>query len=371
MPRPSGPAAQRKGMSDMEYKRTPYMAPGAEYELAGTTTVPIHVPKLEYPISPRENFRRMLSRENPMWIPSGVCDFNYCMGGDLTGLPDLSFNFPDRCDWTDLFGCVWEFIPEAGGSMLKPGQTPVLEDITEWETGIRWPDLNEDRIKACCESVMAQPWHRPDKMNYYDFGQGCTERLVSVLGGYEEAMVALALEPEACRDFMMELSRFHCRMFDLISKHYPTDMILYHDDWGTERDTFFSEKMMEEIVYEPTELFFRHVQETSDIKINFHSCGRVERFMPYFVSLRADFVQLQARANDMKKYKALYGDKLGFDFVTRSVEHDAAIAAARDIVDNYAQGGGVFSTVFSGDERLLWDAIEELYCYSREYYESH
>ena len=49
----------------------------------------------------------------------------------------------------------------------------------------------------------------------------------------------------------------------------------------------------------------------------------------------------------------------------------AAIAAARDIVDNYAQGGGVFSTIFSGDERLLWDAIEELHCYSREYYEKH
>ena len=55
----------------------------------------------------------------------------------------------------------------------------------------------------------------------------------------------------------------------------------------------------------------------------------------------------------------------------KSTDLYAAIAAARDIVDNYAQGGGVFSTIFSGDERLLWDAIEELHCYSREYYEKH
>jgi hypothetical protein len=32
-----------------------------------------------------------------------------------------------------------------------------------------------------------------------------------------------------------------------------------HDDWGHERDTFFSEKMMEELVYEPTKRIVQHV----------------------------------------------------------------------------------------------------------------
>ena len=115
---------------DMKYKRVPYMAPGAEYEYVGTSNNPINVPKLEYPISPRENFDRMARHDNPMWVPNGICDFNFCMCGDLSGLPDLRFDFTERCDWVDLFGCVWEWVPEAGGSMLKPNQKPVLEDIT-------------------------------------------------------------------------------------------------------------------------------------------------------------------------------------------------------------------------------------------------
>ena len=72
----------------------------------------------------------------------------------------------------------------------------------------------------------------------------------------------------------------------------------------------------------------------------------------------------------MKKYKALYGDKIGFDLITRAVDEQAAIAAAREIVDDFGAGGGVISTIFGGDEKLLWPAIVELHCYSREFYES-
>jgi hypothetical protein len=85
-------------------------------------------------------------------------------------------------------------------------------------------------------------------MNYYDWPGLPPERAGGRSGGYTEAMLALAVEPDACREFMCELSRFHCRMLDKIAKYFPTDMIMYHDDWGTERDTFFGEKMMEEIL---------------------------------------------------------------------------------------------------------------------------
>ena len=198
----------------MKYKRLPYMAQGSAHQYVGTTVVPINVPAFDYPISPRENFQRMLKRDNPRWVPTSLGDFNFTMGGELTGLSDLRFDYTERIDWTDLFGCVWEWVPSAGGSMLKPNVPPVLEDITEWEKKIVWPDLDEARIKACCEEYRGRPYCHAEKMNMFDIGQGCTERLVAVLGGYGEAMLALAEEPEACHDFMAELSKFHCEMFD-------------------------------------------------------------------------------------------------------------------------------------------------------------
>ncbi len=352
----------------MKYVRLPYMAPGAEYEYVGTTITPINVPVFDYPISPRENFQRVLKHDHPLWVPTSVTDFNCLLGGDLTGLPDIRFDFTDRCDWTDLFGCVWEWIPSAGGSMLKPNQPPVLDDITEWEKKIVWPDLNEARIKACCEKTMSRPTYHSEKLNLYDIGQGCTERLVAVLGGYTEAMLALAMEPEACREFMCALSRFHCEMLDKIHKYLPTDMVMYHDDWGTERDSFFSEKMMDEIVYEPNEIFFKHVKERG-IAMLFHTCGCIRRFLPHMVTLGADFLQLQARANDMKAYKEQYGDKLGFDLPMIGESSEAIVAYVKQGVEDLGKDGGMFSMVFGGDEKILWDGIQELYCCSREYYE--
>lgn len=352
----------------MKYERLPYMAPGSKHEYVGTTITPINVPVFDYPISPRENFRRVLRHEKPMWVPMSLTDFNFTLGGELTGLPDLRFDFTERCDWTDLFDCMWEWIPGAGGSMLKPNQTPVLSDITEWEKRIVWPDLGEARIKACCEKYMSQPYYHPGKMNYYDFGQGCTERLVAVLGGYTEAMLALAEEPEACREFMAELSRFNCEMFDRTTKYFPTDMIMYHDDWGTERDAFFSERMMDEIVYEPSEIFFKHVKNCG-VSITFHTCGCVKRFVPHAISLGANFLQLQVRANDVKAYKEQYGDKIGFDVYMIPVASDLVIQESRQYVDNIGKDGGLFCTIFGGDEKILWDGMQEMHCYSREFYE--
>ena len=352
----------------MKYERIPYMAPGAKYEYVGTSILPINVPVFDTPISPRENFRRVIERDKPMWVPNAVNDFNYVLGGDLSGLSDLRFDFTERCDWVDLFGCTWEWVPDAGGSMLKPNTKPVLDDITKWETELVWPDLSEDRIKACCEEVMKRPYFHPEKMNYYDFGQGCTERLIAILGGYEQGLVAMMEEPEACKDFMMELSRFHIRMFDAISRNFPTDMIMYHDDWGTERDTFFSGRVMDELVYEPTELFLSHVKETG-VLVDFHCCGKVERFMDRFVSLNVDFVQLQERCNDLVAYKEKYGDKIGFDVYLLPITKESIIEDARRYVDTLGEGGGLFSTIFGGDEEMIWGGLQELNAYSREYYE--
>lgn len=327
----------------------------------------VDVPKFDYPVSPRENFRRIREFDHPYWVPSGMTDFNYCQGGDLTGLSDLRYNFGRRCVWVDLFGCEWEFIPEAGGSMLCPDAKPVLDDITEWKEKIVWPTLDEERIRKSCEEVMSRPTYHSDRMNYFDIGQGCTERLVAVLGGYVEAMIAFAEEPEACAEFMMELTRFHIRMLDLICKYYPVDMILYHDDWGTEKDTFFSPAMLESMVLEPTALFFDHVRKLG-LANTFHTCGNIMRFLPYINDLKPDFLQLQARANDMAYIKETYGDHIGFNFVLRPDPGLTIQETMRSNIDKWAAGGGLFATIFGSTPEMLWDGLQELYCYSREYY---
>jgi hypothetical protein len=59
------------------------------------------------------------------------------------------------------------------------------------------------------------------------------------MGGYTDAMLAMAVEPEAVKAYFDRYADFMIELTDILCALYPADMITYHDDWGTERDTFF------------------------------------------------------------------------------------------------------------------------------------
>ena len=320
----------------------------------------------DYPIPIRENFRRVAFRDHPVWVPNSMTDFNSGMLAQVSGMPEADWTRKDRYDWTDWFGVEWTFVPEAGGPMLKPG-TQFMDDITEWEKNVTFPNLDDYDFKGRCEEWFAGC--DPEKVTQINIGLGCTERLVSLLGGYTDAMLAMAMEPEAVRDFLEAFVDFEISVIDRLCEYLPLDFITYHDDWGTERDTFFSEKMMEEMVLEPTKRLFGHAHERG-LVVQLHSCGKIKRFVPYQIEMGADFLQIQARANDIPAYKEIWGDRIGFEVMADPADDsEGAVASVRKAVDTYGKGGGFFSTFFSADPKAVWDATMEMYYYSREKYE--
>jgi hypothetical protein len=48
---------------------------------------------------------------------------------------------PEEGGGPDIFGIEWEYIPVAGGSMVRPGK-PLLADANEWEKRVVWPDID-------------------------------------------------------------------------------------------------------------------------------------------------------------------------------------------------------------------------------------
>ena len=353
----------------MHYPRPPYLGPGVKTEKRpGLRGMPgQELPLPDYPISRKENFLRQARRENPLWVTNSATEMNFAMHFMLTGAPEADFTRKDRHEFTDWYGVQWIFIPEVGGPMLKPG-TQFMDDVTQWEKKVRFPRLEDWPIREKCEA-----WWKtcdPEKITHVNVGPGGTERLVALMGGYTDAMLAMALEPEAVRELLAACADFECRLVDKLCEYLPIDFITYHDDWGTERDTFFSEAMMESIVFEPTKQIFDHIH-SKGIVVQHHCCGRIERFLPYHIAAGVDFLQIQERANDIAAYKRKYGDRIGFEVPIRpeASDHDSVIQAVRDAVDTYAGGGGLFSSVSSPDPVTAWDAAAELYCYGREKYD--
>lgn len=366
----------------MKYERTP-RTPDAPSEVVQMPFSPemVTVPVMEYPIPIRENFLRAARRDHPLWVPNTLTDIKQVSGMELSRLPAEGqdtgrppWGDDKRVDFTDDFGCVWTYVPEAGGAMLKPNHPPRLDDITRWEEEIVWPDLSKnDYIGA--QRKFLRDNEGCEKVLHLNIGQSCTERLVALLGGYTEAMVAMAEEPEAVKDFLMAFARFTVDSFQRMTQLAKMDFVTFHDDWGTEKNTFFSSAMMEQIVYEPTKLIIDAIKESSAV-FELHSCGNISRFVPYMIDMGVDFIQLQRRANDVPALKEKYGDKIGFNLGLEGVDVGAPIPPGQEMVelvhrtiDLYAAGGGFYTMTMTNEPQILWDVCQEVYWYSREYYE--
>ena len=115
----------------------------------------------------------------------------------------------------------------------------------------RFPDLNDVDFIGLQEKFLKEN-EGDDRVLFMNLGSFITEKLVSILGGYEQGMIALMEEPEAVKDFFWAYSKFTVDYYRKMTQLVKLDFVNYHDDFGTERDTFFSEKIMEDLVYEPT-----------------------------------------------------------------------------------------------------------------------
>jgi hypothetical protein len=361
------------------YPRPAFKQEGIKFETKQMlfSSVPAVIPQPDYPVSPLENFKLAVQRKTPYWLPNSILDFDALMTGALTGPlggPGPAWGSKERSRFTDDWGCEWLFVPEAGGPMLDPKGKTVLDDITEWEKVVKFPDVRAKDWKTKADDFHKHRYD-PKKVLHINIGQGCTERFVALLGGYTEAMIAMAEEPEACAAFFDRFGDWMTDQFDVMYEYYPeVNLVTYHDDWGTERDTFFSEKMLESMVLEPTRRIIRHVRDKG-VYFELHSCGNIKRFFPYMVDMNVDLVQLQRRANDLPGMKKQYGNKIGFCAWAEGIERDGLVpqdellAAVRKTVDFYGKSGGAYSFTRADTEEKTWAATFELYCYSREFYD--
>jgi len=358
------------------YPRPAYQAEGVQYETYSTIfNTEGKTPLPDYPITPLENFKLAAERKTPLWMPNASLDFISLQSQALTSgamtLPP--WGSPERGDFVDEWGVLWEYLPDAFGAIEKPGARPVLTDITKWEKQVVFPDLAAIDFKTQAEAFMKDRY-KPGKVLQINLRKGCTERICALAGGYTQALVMMAEEPQAAKDFFAAFGEWYIEFFDRLYAYYPINLISYQDDWGTERDTFFSPKMLEEQVLEPTRKLISHIKEKG-IYFMLHSCGKIERFVPYMIDLGIDFLQIQRRANDMPKLKQDYGDKIGFDLMLEGYDYmpdvplESYLEAIRRTVDIYGRYGGALLSIGGPENEQTWAGIFELYCYSREYYD--
>lgn len=363
----------------MKYARPKYLDPAVATEKAQImlSDIEVSVPKFDTPVTALQNFERAITRQSPLWVPNSLTDYQTLMFQDLGLGRQIGANFHNKATedyaFTDWFDVQLTWVVSAGGATNTPN-THLLEDITDWEKVIKFPVLSEWDWKTKADAFMKNEYI-PGKVVHIDLHNGVIQRLIAVLGGYTEGMFALSLEPEAVRDFFEALADHMIELVDLLCSLYPVNLMTIHDDWGTEKDTFFGPKMMEELVFPPTKRIIDHIR-SKGVHFMLHSCGNITRFIPYMIDMGAELLQIQRRAVNIPAMKLQYGNKIGFNSGVeglvpgKPVPHEELNEKIRHTVDIYGKGGGFVASLFDRNPEVLWDAASELYAYSREFYDA-
>lgn len=265
---------------------------------------------LNTPITPKENLLRAIHHDHPLWIPirsdevfftPRILPDNIARAFVMESQP---YNGP--VGGKDMFGIEWEYIPVAGGSMVRPGK-PALENACDWKQTISFPDVDswdwetseKENIQYKTEERYVVSW----------IFTGYFERLISFME-FENAAIALIddEQKDAVKELFQALTDLYEKIILRLKRHFNIDAIFFHDDWGSQKSSFFSPDICREMIAPYLKQLVEFCHRNS-VVFDFHSCGHIENLVPVMVECGVDKWAGQPM-NDKAKLIQLYGDRL-------------------------------------------------------------
>jgi len=351
-----------------------------ELEVVRQTVPTAMMPSIDiynYPVTPKEAVIAMMHRK-PIWQTAGVESkiFAPWLLPDNVARAFVAEEKPfdpiKDGGGKDMFGIEWEYIPQVGGSMVRPGK-PLLDDANEWREKIVWPDIDswdwEGTAKLNNDAFL-------ESENYINcwFQNGFYERLISFMD-FEGAAMAMIDEDqqEAVKELFDKLADLYIRIFDKFITYFPKiDGFYIHDDWGSQRETFFSPALCAEIIV-PAMRRVTDFLHSKNKCCDFHSCGQLLKQIPNMIAAGWDSWGGQAM-NDTQKIYELYGDKIMVGVIPDLLDPETSTeeeqrAAARDFAAKFCNPQKPSYLNSYGARTMATNAYrEELYRCSRENY---
>lgn len=333
-------------------------------------------PVYDYPVTKKEAMKVMFRRE-PYWqmtssdssmMTPNVNPDNLARGFVFDAehiKPIIGRTVPD------MFGIHWEFIEKVNGAMVRPGK-PFAEDANDLLKKLVWPEPDKWDWEGSGK-INNGVFLKPDNYNKIGFLNGWFERLISMLD-FENALMALYDEDQkdAVNEFFTRLSDLYINIFGHMIDTYPDiDGFSIHDDWGGQRNTFFSPELCAEMIVP-------HMRRVTDflhsrgMSTELHSCGNNATQVPNMIAAGWDAWQMQPM-NDSHALYEQYGDKIlisvrpDANIDPEKMSDDELRAAARDFIDRFMKPGKPCFIAFDMSPLSANRPFrDELYEYSRK-----
>lgn len=329
-----------------------------------------------YPITPKEAQRSAMEL-HPWWQLIGLetQQFNPRIIPDNTARAIIfetkAFNPEKDAGGKDMFGVEWTYEPSVGGSMVIPGN-PRFTDANEWADKIIWPDVSSWGWEESAREN--KDYFSSELFNITWFPNGWFERLITFMD-FENAILALVddEQQDAVKAFFEKLSDLYIEIFDHYLKYFPQiDGFYIHDDWGSQKNTFFSPVVAEEMIVPYMKKVTDFIRSKDRIA-ELHSCGQNLDQVPNYIKAGWHAWNPQGNVNDTEKIYDLYGDKILVGIMPEPVDGNASEdeirVAAQAFANRYCKSDKPSVLCVEGRNILTPIYREELYIQSRINYD--
>ena len=279
----------------------------------------------------KANYLNFLHHKPTTLIPNMFVG-NKVMGfGALNG-PSIEKGNPFG-DPVDGFGIKWEYPTTGGGAAVPDVRCTVMDDVTEWREKVKIPDPAAFDWKAAYEMecrMIGAP-RRDQEVVAFGFGNGVFERLAALMG-FEDALIAMAMEPEETNALFEAITDYKVKALDYIIDAYHPDTIVYYDDVATERNLFMSPETFRTLIKPHHKRFAQECIKRGVMPI-YHCCGHAEVIVEDMIDCGwVSWSSVQV-SNDICKLIETYGDRFSFEGGYDSNGAPAREDATNELID--------------------------------------
>ncbi len=186
------------------------------------------------------------------------------------------------------------------------------------------------------------------------------ERL-EMLHGFAKTYEDFYLEPEKINRVLDMILEYKLNHINEAGKRFGDRVhgIFLTDDWGTQQSTFLSPDVFREFFFDRYKQLFDEVH-SHGWHVILHSCGRINDFVPFFIEMGVDVINMQQpRAYGIKELGEAFAGKVCFlstvdiQATLPKCNPDAVRAEVRELVENWSTPKGGFIVFNYGDSEAI------------------